>query len=108
MLLVIGRACDAGDDSKYSAKSIVNAIDSIGHPTAAAPVTTFAFQNRVEHGFWTRRRRHGLQGASVRLLLECACSQEFPHIRFVSECTIALLTEFPLVLFLSRFHAADG
>src|SRR5205807_6213477 len=108
MLLVIGRARDTGHDSKYSAKSIVNAIDGIGHPAAAAPVPTFAFQNRVEHGFWIRRRRHCLQGASMRLLLECAGSQEFPHIRFVGECTIALLAEFPLVLFLSCFHLADG
>src|SRR6266404_3980782 len=108
MLLVIGRARDAGHDSKYSAKSIVNAIDGIGHPAAAAPVPTFAFQNRVERGFGTWRCRHGLQGASMRFLLERACSQEFPHVRLVGECPIALLAEFSLVLFLSRFHPADG
>src|SRR6266404_1683945 len=108
MLLIIGRTRDTGHDSKYRAESIVNAIDGIGHPAAPAPVPTFTFQNRVQGGFWTRRRRHRLQRASMRLLLERACSQEFPHIHFIGERPIALFAEFPLVLFFSRFHTANG
>ena len=108
MLLIISRARDTGHDSKYRAKSVVNAINGVGHPAAATAVPTFAFQNGIEQGLWTRRCRHCLQGASVRLFFERACSQEFAHIRFVGECTIALRAEFPLMLFLSRFHPADG
>src|SRR5437868_3582817 len=108
MLLIVRGAGHTGDDSEDGAEPVINAIDSIGHPAAAAPMPAFAFQNGVENGFWTRWRSHRLQNARMRFLFERACSQEFPYVGLTCEGTIPLLTEFPLVFFLSRFHAANG
>ena len=48
MLLVVRRARHAGNNSEDGAESIVHAVDCVGHPTAAAAVPAFAFQNGVE------------------------------------------------------------
>ena len=51
MLLVVGRAGDAGDDAEDRAEAVVHAVNCVRHPAAAAAVPAFAFQDRVEQTF---------------------------------------------------------
>ncbi len=51
MLLVIGRAGYAGDDAEDRAKAVIDSVNRVRHPAAAAAVPAFAFQNGVEQTF---------------------------------------------------------
>ena len=51
MLLIIGRAGDAGDDAEDRAEAVVHAVNRVRHPAAAAAMPAFAFQNGVEQTF---------------------------------------------------------
>src|SRR5207249_5583275 len=58
MLLVIGCAGHARNNSKHRAKPVVCSVNRIGYPTAASPVPPFALQDFVQRSAWTCCWRH--------------------------------------------------
>src|SRR5437016_2774200 len=99
MLLIVGRAGDAGNNSKDRAKSVVHAINSVCHPTAAAAMPALAFQNCVEDSAWAELRHHCLQSACVRFFFECAFAQKILYVVLARENTLTLVAELGFVFF---------
>ena len=108
MLLIVGCASDAGNDSKHGAKSVVHAINRVGYPTAPASVPPFTFQDRVERGARTGRRRHCAQRSRVRFFLKRAFSQELLNILLPSQGTLGLIVKFRFVPLFRGFHPANS
>jgi len=107
MLLIVGCAGDAANNSKHHAKSVVHAVNRVCHPAATAPVPAFAFQNCVEHGARSELRHHALQRPRVRFLFQRAFPQKIFHVMFAGEGAIPLITELSLVLFFRGFHPSN-
>src|ERR1700730_8078256 len=108
MLLIIRGSGDPGNDSKDGTKPVVNAVNSVRYPAAAAPVPAFPLQDCVENIFRIGRARHHIQSAGMLLFLERAGSQKFLHVLFVSQSALTLGAKFPLVLFFRGFHPSNG
>ena len=107
MLRVVRGPGHAGNNSEDRAEAIVHTVNRVRHPTAAASMPAFAFQNCVEGTLGALRLRHRIQGAGVRFFFERACPQKILHILLVGQGALALGTELPLVFLLRRFHAAN-
>src|ERR1700686_1388877 len=109
MLLIVRGTRDAGDDAKDGAESVVHTVNRVGHPTAAASVPAFAFQDGVENTARSRgRRSHRVQDARMRFFLEGGFAQKLLRVGIVGESAFALgaITRFMAVF--RRFHPANG
>src|SRR4051794_17034405 len=108
MLLIVRSSGYPRNNSKDRAKPVVNAVNCIRYPAAAAAVPAFPFQDCVENILRVRRTSHYVQRAGMCLFLECAGSQEFLDVLFVSQGALTLGAEFPLVFFFGGFHSPNG
>jgi hypothetical protein len=108
MLLIVGCARDAGNNSEDGTEPIVHAVDCVGNPTAAASVPAFTFQNGVERGLGIRRSCHHIQRTGVRFFFQRAGPKKSLYILLIRECAIALRRKLALMFFLRRFHPANG
>src|SRR5882724_1114280 len=108
MLLVIGRARDAGNDSEHRAQSVICAVNRVGYPAATPPMPALAFQNCVKGCLWTSRRSHRAQRPRVRLLLDCALAKKIPDIVLSGQRPLGLISKFRFVPFFRCFHSANS
>src|SRR5437588_4835592 len=107
MLLIIGRASHARNNSEYRAQPIVRAIDCVRHPTASSPMPAFALENFVPSRARASRWRHHAQCSRMRLFFERALAQKLLHICLACERALCLIMEFGFLAFFSGFHAAN-
>src|SRR5437667_638218 len=107
MLLIVRRTGDAGDNSEYGAETIVHSINCVGHPTAAAPVPAFAFQNGVEHRPWSELRHHCLQRAGVRFFFDRGLPEKISYVMFTGKDALALVAKCGFVFFFRRLHSTN-
>src|SRR5690242_7965826 len=100
MLLIVCSACDTRHNSEHRAESIIYAVNRVRHPTAAAPMPSFTFEDRVEHRTGTGWRCHCAQRSCVRLFLQSAFPQKFLDILFARERAIRLIVKLRFLAFL--------
>src|SRR5437868_14765243 len=107
MLLVVGSAGHARNNSKYGAQAVVCAIDRVGHPAAAASVPALTLENFVQSSARADWWRHRAQRASVSFFLKCAVAQKFLHLVLAGKCALRLIMEFSFLPFFGRLHSAN-
>src|ERR1700731_930938 len=99
MLLIVGCSGDTGNDAKNGAEPVVDAVNCIGYPAAAAAMPAFPLQNRVESTLRVRRTGHDIQCPRMRSFFERTGSQKLLHVSFFGERTFPLGAEFLFMLF---------
>src|SRR5438128_12585550 len=107
MLLIVGGASDAGNNSEHSAESIVHAVDCVRHPTSTATVPAFALQNRVEYGARPQLWYHRLERAGVRSFFNRAFAQKIFHVVLIGQNPFALIAKRGFMFFFSVFHSTN-
>src|SRR5437879_7526463 len=107
MLLVIRGASDAGNNSKHRTESVVHTVNRVRHPTTAAAVPAFTFENRVEHRARSELWHHRLERARVCFFFDCAFAEKIFHIMFAGENALSLIAKRSFMFFFGRFHSAN-